>query len=193
MTNYRFYYFMSFFLLGIGFYFFFYSDYPLFLLLFIGLAVYHVILARLMQKYKNEMLKIDMYDEEFSVRSDNMEIKITFNENLVMDAELNDTATAKVVYEALPIKGNGKTWGEEIYFSTSIEVAEENPREILEPGEIAYWPPLQAICFFYGPTPASQGEEIRAAGPVNIIGKIKGELSSLKELQGSIAVYVEKK
>ncbi len=187
MANYRFYYFMTLILVAIGFYFFFYSEYPLFIILFIGLGAYHFILARYMHKYEDELENIKL------LRRESMEVKVIFNNELVLDAELNDTATAKAVYDSLPLKGKGNTWGEEIYFSSNVEANEEDPREVLEVGDIAYWPPLKAICFFYGPTPASQGEEIRAAGPVNVIGKLKGDFSSLKELQGSIAVYIEKK
>jgi len=68
----------------------------------------------------------------------------------------------------------------------------DNPREVLEAGEIAYWPPMKAICIFYGPTPASHGDEIRAAGPVNVFGRIKGDLSILKELREPVNIILEK-
>ncbi len=121
-----------------------------------------------------------------------MDIKITVNEDISLRASLNDTETARKVYEALPIRDEGSTWGEEIYFSTEVTAPLENPRDLLEAGEIAYWPPMQAVCLFYGPTPASRGDEIRAAGPVNVIGKIEGDLSPLKGLQGTVNVVLEK-
>lgn len=121
-----------------------------------------------------------------------MDIKIILNDDLELQASLNETETAKKVYNSLPVKGRGSTWGEEIYFSTDIAVSEEDPVEVLEAGNIAYWPPMQAICLFYGPTPASQGDEIRAAGPVNVIGKIKNDLSPIKRVDGAVDVLIEK-
>ena len=95
-------------------------------------------------------------------------------------AQLNDTATAWAVMEALPIEAQANRWGGEIYFSIPVEaVLESGAREVLEPGELGYWPPGSAFCIFFGPTPASEGEEIRAASAVNILGRIEGELDWL--------------
>lgn len=122
-----------------------------------------------------------------------MKIKITIDNNLSFEGLLNSTVTAMKIYESLPITGEGSTWGGEIYFSSQVTASlEENARDVLEAGEIAYWPPLRAICFFYGPTPASNGNEIRAAGPVNVVGKITDDLSLLKKIKGTAAVLIEK-
>ena len=120
-----------------------------------------------------------------------MEIKIILNDNIEMYAELYETETARKVFDSLPIKARGSTWGEEIYFSTDIVAPEEDAVEVVDAGDVAYWPPMQAICFFYGPTPASQGDEIRAAGPVNVIGKIKNDITHLKKLQGNVEVFMD--
>jgi len=121
-----------------------------------------------------------------------LQIKITINNKLTFDGVLNTTATAQKIYASLPITGKGQTWGEEIYFSSQVTAAEENARDVLEAGEIAYWPPLQAICLFYGPTPAGRGGEIRAAGPVNVVGKVTDGLSSLKQVKGTVTILIEK-
>ena len=62
----------------------------------------------------------------------------------------------------LPIEARGSTWGDEIYFSIPVRLSEENGKEV-ELGDIAYWPPGTAFCIFFGPTPASHGDEIRPA------------------------------
>jgi hypothetical protein len=122
-----------------------------------------------------------------------VKVKITIGDKLSFNGVLNATTTAQKIYESLPIRGEGNTWGGEIYFSSQvISSLEDNARDVLEAGEIAYWPPLKAICLFYGPTPASQGGEIRAAGPVNVVGKITGNLSPLKQIKGMSTVLIEK-
>ncbi|MGI5882339.1 MAG: cyclophilin-like fold protein [Dethiobacteria bacterium] len=122
-----------------------------------------------------------------------MKVKITIGDKLTFIGSFNETVTAQKIYESLPITGEGNIWGGEIYFVSQVTSSpEDNARDVLQAGEIAYWPPLKAICLFYGPTPASQGGEIRAAGPVNIVGKITGDLSPLKQVKGMPKVLIEK-
>ena len=98
----------------------------------------------------------------------------------IVEAELNESPTAKAIYNALEIRGNAQCWGGEIYFSISVSCdLEEDSRDVLEAGELAYWPPGNAFCIFFGPTPASDGNEIRAASKVNIVGKLTGDFSCL--------------
>ncbi len=95
-------------------------------------------------------------------------------------AQLNNTATATAIMEALPIEARANRWGGEIYFSIPVEAGlETGARDVLQPGEIGYWPPGRALCLFFGRTPASEGEEIRAASAVNIVGRIEGALDEL--------------
>jgi hypothetical protein len=95
-------------------------------------------------------------------------------------AELNDTATASAVMAALPIEARANRWGGEIYFSIPVVAGlESGAREEVEAGELGYWPPGSAFCIFFGRTPASEGDEIRAASPVNILGRVEGKLEEL--------------
>ena len=96
------------------------------------------------------------------------------------EGELDDSVTGKAIYGALPIWAKTQRWGGEIYFSIPVSCElEEDSREVLEEGELGYWPPGTAFCIFFGPTPASSGDEIRAASAVNIVGRVKGGLSGL--------------
>jgi len=123
-----------------------------------------------------------------------LEIMIKIGEDIQLRALLKNTETARRIAEALPLQGKGSTWGQEIYFSTPVDAPlEEDAREVLEEGELGYWPDLQAFCIFYGPTPASQGQEIRAAGPVNVFGYVLDDLSPLEALKGPVSVVVEKR
>ena len=88
-------------------------------------------------------------------------------------AELDETPTARRLRRALPIEASGAYWGKELYFEIPVQEApDETACQIVEPGTIAYWPPGCALCLFWGPTPASEADECRAASPVNIVGRI---------------------
>ena len=102
------------------------------------------------------------------------QIKITVG-GIEVDAWLNETDTAAGVLDILPVTATINLWGEEIYFSIPLAKEEENAREIVDVGDIAYWPRGQAICIFLGRTPISQGDEPRAISPVNVIGGISPE------------------
>lgn len=118
-------------------------------------------------------------------------IKITAGQ-IQVEAELNDSPTAKSIAEALPIKAKGSRWGGEIYFSIPVQAElEADSREVLEAGELGYWPSGNAFCIFFGPTPASEGDEIRAASAVNVIGKVKGDLSELPNVPDGADVLIE--
>ena len=107
-------------------------------------------------------------------------------------AELSDTLTADLVWDALPITASGSTWGDEIYFRTPVSDEERDAVPTVDMGAVAYWPPGQAICLFYGPTPMSVGDEIRPASPVNVFGRIMGDAAILKSVSSGSEVTVER-
>jgi hypothetical protein len=109
-----------------------------------------------------------------------------------MGAELNDSETAQKIWEALPIEGSVNTWGDEIYFSIPVNVGLENAKAVVSVGDLGYWPPGSAFCIFFGLTPASQGDEIRPASPVNIFGKIIGDPKVFKKVSSGVKIIVEK-
>ena len=118
--------------------------------------------------------------------------KIIFEfENISIEAELNDSPTSKDLINLLPLEGISQIWGEEIYFSTSINRENDDwAKETDELGDIAFWPPGNAICLFFGKTPVSQGDEIRPASPTNVMGKIVGDLEILKTVNSGDKVKV---
>ncbi len=119
-------------------------------------------------------------------------IKIRAGE-VEMEAELNDSRTAQAIWKALPLKAPANTWGEEIYFSIPVQCAEEEAQEVVSLGDLGYWPPGTAFCIFFGRTPASQGEEIRPASPVNIVGKVLGNPKEFKKVPAGSQVTIEAK
>jgi hypothetical protein len=112
---------------------------------------------------------------------------------LKIEAELNESKTAQAVWEALPIEAKANLWGEEIYFAIPVKTGlEAGSREIVSAGELGYWPTGHAFCIFFGRTPASQGNEIRAASAVNIIGKVLTEPRVFLKVKDGAKVTLEK-
>jgi hypothetical protein len=114
-------------------------------------------------------------------------------EGVTATATLSDNATADAIWEALPITGHTNRWGDEIYFAIPVHAAQaDDAREVMGAGELAYWPPGTAFCIFWGPTPASHGDEPRAASPVNPFGKLEGDPAAFGAVPGGVDIKIEK-
>ena len=113
--------------------------------------------------------------------------------SVTLEAELNDGPTAQSIWEALPIAGRANTWGDEIYFTIPVQADEEpDARADVAVGELGYWPVGSAFCIFFGPTPASDGPEPRAASPVNILGSVLGDATEFRQVPGGATVELGK-
>jgi hypothetical protein len=110
---------------------------------------------------------------------------------LELEGWLNETKTAARVFEALPITSTVNTWGDEIYFTIPVDAKPEDAKELVSLGDIGYWPPGKAMCIFFGKTPISRGDEIRPASPVNIIGKVEGDLKLLRKVKDGGEITVQ--
>ena len=112
--------------------------------------------------------------------------------NVAIEAELNDSPTAKSIMDSLPLKAKANRWGGEIYFSIPVTAdIEPDSREVLEEGELAFWPPGNAFCIFFGKTPASRANEIRAASAVNIVGRLSSDWSGLWDVPDGATILIE--
>jgi hypothetical protein len=122
-----------------------------------------------------------------------MAYRITITAGSVsMQAELNDSTTAKKINESLPITGRANTWGDEIYFEIPVQAEQAaDARADVEVGELGYWPVGRAFCIFFGPTPASTGEQPRAASPVNVVGRVSGDATAFRQVPAGAAVTLE--
>ena len=123
-----------------------------------------------------------------------MEKKITIRVGeLKVEAELNESKTARLIWEALPIEAKTNLWGEEIYFAIPVTTGQEpGARDVVSSGELGYWPPGHAFCIFFGPTPASRGDEIRAASAVNVIGKVLSDPKFFQKVKDGVKITLEK-
>ena len=113
--------------------------------------------------------------------------------NVEVTAELNGTKTASAIWDNLPIEGKANTWGEEIYFSVPVKVSPENPRVVVELGDLGYWPPGSAFCIFFGETPISSKGEIKPASPVNVFGKFDTKkIDDLRKIKDGEKITISK-
>ena len=111
--------------------------------------------------------------------------------DLTCTVTLLANATARAILEALPITGRANRWGDEICFAIPVELDEDNAQEVVEVGDLAYWPPGHALCIFWGPTPASRTQESRAASPVNVFAHIEGEVPNFAAIPTGAEVRLE--
>ena len=111
---------------------------------------------------------------------------------LTMEAELNDSPTAREIAAALPITTSFNTWGDEIYFSIPVHAElEDTAQEVVQIGDLGYWPPGQAFCIFFGQTPVSQPGKIMPASAVNMVGKVLGDATQFKPVMRERQIALE--
>lgn len=112
---------------------------------------------------------------------------------LSFSATLTDNRAARALWRRLPVEAKASTWGHEIYFPVPLELASsKDDRDVVGMGDIAYWPPGSALCIFFGKTPASRGEEIRAASPVTVLGRVEGDPQLFNAVEEGQVVRLER-
>jgi hypothetical protein len=125
-------------------------------------------------------------------KESNRQIRITAGQ-VSATAVLHQTPTADAIWSALPIEARANTWGDEIYFSVPVKAElEKDAQEVVQLGDLGYWPPGTAFCIFFGPTPTSRGDEIRPASAVNIVGKVQGDPKVFKQVADGAKVVIER-
>ena len=118
-------------------------------------------------------------------------INIRFD-SIAVTAILNSSNTSNLIWKNLPISSSTNTWGDEIYFTIPVSDEERDSYEIVDLGDVGFWPPGNAFCLFFGQTPLSSEGNIKPASPVNVIGKLEGDINILKSIPSGEKVIVEK-
>jgi hypothetical protein len=120
-----------------------------------------------------------------------MQIQIRIAD-IILTATLRNTPTAQAILAALPIDSRAQTWGEEVYFSTPVNVElEPDARDVIQAGELAFWIEGSCIAIGFGPTPISQGDEIRLAARTNIWADTEDDVRQLKIIQAGAPIHIE--
>ncbi len=122
-----------------------------------------------------------------------MEKKIKIKAGSVeAEALLNDSATAQKIWDGLPLEARANTWGDEIYFAIPVKAPlEKTAQELVEVGDLGYWPSGNAFCIFFGPTPMSRGNEVRPASAVNVIGRVSGDARVFQQVPSGSKIRIE--
>ena len=122
----------------------------------------------------------------------NSRIKITVG-SVTVEAELKSNQTAQGVYAALPVEAPVNMWGEEYYFKIpGVKDHREVATTQVKVGDVAYWGAGNVLAIFFGRTPMSMGPDPVPADRVNVIGRVIGDATVLRQALGATKIRVEK-
>lgn len=112
---------------------------------------------------------------------------------ITLEAEIKSNKTADEIYDALPIEAPVNTWGEEFYFKfAGIRDFREMATTQVKVGDLAVWGVGQVVAIFFGRTPMSTGPDPVPADRVNVIGRIIGDATQLRQVMDATRIRIEK-
>ena len=104
---------------------------------------------------------------------------------------LQNTPTAKALFDAAPFEGRASTWGEEVYFATPVSAKlEADAQQIVEPGTVCFWTEGDALALPYGRTPISTDERPKLASRCNVLGRLEGDPKVLAKIRSGEKISV---
>ena len=87
------------------------------------------------------------------------------------EISLNNSPTAKAVFEAAPFEGRASTW-------------------VVEPGTVCFWTEGDALALPYGRTPISTDERPKLASRCNVLGRLEGDPRALAKIRSGDRISV---
>ena|SRR5688572_5628813 len=111
-----------------------------------------------------------------------------------LEGTLYSTVSAAQLIRRLPLELELTRWGNAYLGRLQRPLGpwlESEARTLLQVGELAWWPERNALCIFFGSTPASEADEPRTTSPVNPLGMITGDLSALGSAAPTVRASVE--
>ncbi len=112
--------------------------------------------------------------------------------DVTLGGELFDSPCAQAIFSSLPIETRPNEWGDEFYFAIPVNMPlDKTATTKVKAGDIGYWPPGNALAIFFGPTPMSTGPDPVPASEVNLVGRILGDPTLLKQAKGSRKIRIE--
>lgn len=121
---------------------------------------------------------------KYFIRIDSVEFEI----------KLKSTHTAQEIIKRLPLHGKCQKWGDEYYFYVNFKIqTDDSAKQIINLGDIAYWPACNAIAIAYGETPILIKNETKLVDKCNIWAEAKLDLKKLRNLVNPKLISVEVK
>jgi hypothetical protein len=112
---------------------------------------------------------------------------------VTVQAELKANKTAEAVYAALPVEAELNVWGEEFFFKLpGVKDFRETATTKVAVGDVAFWGAGGVLAVFFGRTPMSLGPDPVPADRVNVIGRVVGDATVLRQAMGASRIRVDK-
>jgi hypothetical protein len=111
---------------------------------------------------------------------------------VTVEAELKAGKTAAEIFAALPVEASLNVWGEEFYFKVpGVKDHRETATTQVKVGDVAYWGVGGVLAVFFGRTPMSRGPDPVPADRVNVVGRVIGDATVLRQAMQATKIRVE--
>ena len=121
-----------------------------------------------------------------------LEVEFKGGQKVLVALRQPPTSTVRHLATKIPFHSSAHRCGDEVFFEAPFHSdLEQDARQDMEVGEVAFWPDGNAIAIFFGPTPVSTGHKPRAYSPCNIIGRVEGDVSVLRAVREGAGLVVK--
>lgn len=97
---------------------------------------------------------------------------------------LAPTATADLIWAALPLYSTVEPWGEAVHFEVPVFSGRDRTARLqARLGDICMWCEEHRVIVAFGPTPISRPDEIRMPSPVNVFATALDDVRALRDVR----------